>query len=422
MSAHRYCPKCRQSCTTPIEGLDGAVVCACGWQGSDAELTATNRTLHLRPPEDMRFDAETAWCGWIGVELTDHVELARCRSCRRAAQPRAARPTPVQAVGGTMHFERARLEGEGLDVRPSLCGTNGATTPDPGLVRCRRCRRAMDVSELVEEPTPIDPSADPLPFEPGPPVPLASLGGATQIAKHFARIIERSRDGDDQSDRPRWRTLESAIAKTTAIKQGRSPMRSGFRIEQESRSEGAVRTEDGRDDVIEIDRAFARAFVRPVSITMGLHTLKLSAAVARFLLERVLRGEASASTIADELVAAGVYANRELIGRLIQDGKATMRDLLERKGLIERRDTKPDNVIQTEGSEHHMAAPHGFDLETWKEILPLLGGISETMATQLMERATDPLPVTKWFSGKVIAKREEILAWIARQTITRMGT
>jgi hypothetical protein len=359
----------------------------------------------------------------MGVEMTDVLELVQCRTCRRAARPRVAKPIATPAATATLHMERARLAGEGLDAHPSLCGTPGATTPDPGLVRCRRCRRAMDVAELVEAPAaPTDPSPDALPFEPGPPVPIVELGGATAIATHFARIIERSRAGDDQSDRPRWRTLEAAVAKTTAIKQGRSPMRSGFRIEQESRSEGAVRTEDGRDDVIEIDRAFARAFgnVASVAVTVGLHTLRLPIAGARHVLERVLRGERSASDIADELVEAGIYANRELVARLIQNGKASMRELLERKGLIERRAERETQDAKGEGQD--MAAPHGFDLETWKEILPLLGGISETMATQLMERPNDPLPVTKWFSGKVIAKREEILAWIGRQTMTRTGT
>lgn len=416
----RFCPKCRQSRTTPIEGLDGAARCACGWQGPETQLTATNRTLHLHPPEDLRFDSDTSWCGWFGVELTDVLEHARCKPCRAKARPARERiMAPRSAIAGTLHMERMRLTGEGLDVKPTLCGTSGATTNDPGLVRCRRCRRAMDLEAVSEPIAPVDPSADPLPFEPGPPVHVTELGGATSIASHFARIIERSLGGDDESDRPRWRTLEAAIAKTTAIKQGRSPMRSGFRIEQESRSEGAVRTEDGRDDVIEIDRAFAKSFTRPISITIGLHSLQLDAAVARFLLERVLRGEVSASDVAAELVAAGVYANRELVARMIQDGKAAMRALLEAKGLIERkrapivdRDTKPENA---NGEGQDMAGR--WDLEGWKAIGEAIGR-GEGAAKRYAEREHDPLPVHEQL-GRIVAERREVEIWLSRQTISK---
>lgn len=414
--ARAFCPKCRRSSEVHTTNDVGEILsarCACGWSGSLASLTPTNRTLHLRPPDLHHVGIETSVCGWMGVELTDDVALVQCRSCRRRSRPRPERVV-VKPSGGTLHMERMRLPGEGLDARPTLCGTPGATTNDPGLVRCRRCHRALGEGDVKPDNAPPAPAPDPLPFEPGPPVPLVELGGATSLGARDLRIIERSHEGDDDSDRPRWRTLEAAITKTTAIKKGRSPMRSGFRIEQESRSEGAVRTEDGRDDVIEIDRAFARAFVEDVHVQVGTHTLELNAAEARALLEDVLRDGTTASQWADDLTRSGRPANRELVARVIQDGKAAMRALLERKGLIERRVRTEQGPIEA-GQEDEMAGE--FDVVGWKRIAEVIER-AEGAAQRYAERETDPLPVYEQL-GRVVAKRSELLAWLSRQTVTR---
>ena len=65
--------------------------------------------------------------------------------------------------------------------------------------------------------------------------------------------------------------------------------------------------------------------------------------------------------------------------------------------------------------------PHGYDLITWGQILPLLGDVSEALALRLVAREVDPLPVTRWLSGKMIARRDEVLAWKARQTSSASG-
>lgn len=312
-------------------------------------------------------------------------------------------------MSGLLHLRRERHEGDGLDISFGVCGIISANvTEDRGLVRCKLCRRRMELPAAVVV-------TEPRPFEPGPPVPVRELGGAVDVEQRHVRIIERSRAGDDESDRPRWRSLEAAIAKTTAIKAGRSPMRSGWKVEQESRSEGAVRTEHGRDDVIEIDRAFARAFDR--SVRIGGAGPTLSAAGASRLLEEVLRHGVTAQQIANDLTTDEHVVTRHEVGLVIRAGKRAMRELLERKGLIERR--RRDESEGMGGDE--MAGPHGYDLKGWKDILPVID-VSEKLARQLMVRADDPLPVRVWF-GSVIAKRADLLDWISRQTsVPRTGT
>ena len=86
-----------------------------------------------------------------------------------------------------------------------------------------------------------------------------------------------------------------------------------------------------------------------------------------------------------------------------------MRAALEAKGLVEKRARRVSE--RTEGDA--MAAPMGFDLDGWKEILPLLG-MTEATARERMMREDDPLPITPW-CGRVIAVKSEIAAWLGRE-------
>lgn len=339
-------------------------------------------------------------------------------------------------MSGRLHLRRAPREGEGLDVVVAVCGMRDVQlTDDQGLVRCRLCRAAVQRAERAEEraakaaeraerererflestredvgdrdtkPPNID--VEPPPFEPTEPVPVLEVLGTTTITDYQRRIAERSLDGDDTSDRPQWRSLDAAIRQTTAIKHRRSSIRSGFRMEQESRSEGAVRSDDGRDNLIEVDRAFARAFTSDVEIRRDTHALVLTADEATQIFESIARDYETATTWADRLVAAGRYANVELVGQLVRIGKDEMRSELEAKGLIDKRAPRAVEV--------DMAGE--FDVIGWKHIADVIDR-AESAARRYADRAHDPLPVVEQL-GRVVAKRSELLAWLSRQTVVR---
>jgi hypothetical protein len=61
-----------------------------------------------------------------------------------------------------------------------------------------------------------------------------------------------------------------------------------------------------------------------------------------------------------------------------------------------------------------MKAPEGWDLIGWKEIADTAGLHPDT-CRRLSKRASDPLPVADFMGRRVIAKRDEIAAWVARQ-------
>jgi len=319
-------------------------------------------------------------------------------------------------MSGVVHLRRERQTGEGLDISFGLCGIITANvTEDRGLVRCKLCRRRMEAGDGRAQVAPVVVVvAAEAPFVPSRPVPVVELGGATHIDARAHRIIERSQRGDDESERPRWRTLERAIEKTTAIRAGRSPIRNAWKVEHEARSEGAVRTEHGRDDVIEVDQAFARAFTAPV--VKG--SLSLTAAQARGLLEEVLRGYSTAAQVASDLtLRLGYPITTHQVGLVIRQGKEAMRERLERKGLIERRPARREvgdaSSAQGERAEGASEMALGFDLESWKEIAALVGR-SESTCKAYAARRDDPLPVYEML-GRVVARRSEVEAWAGRQ-------
>lgn len=334
-------------------------------------------------------------------------------------------------------MRRERREGDGLDVVIAVCGKREVeTTDDPGLVRCRLCRAAMQRADRAAEREAREAARlerererfleatneaaqtiamfasvdEPAAFEASAPVPVLEVLGATTIGPRELRIIERVRAGDDPDEGPRWRSLNAAISMWRRIGRDPSPIRS-VPLERESRSEGAVRTTFGRDEYIEVDRAIDQAIPGPVRVRVNMHSLELSMLDARALLRSVFREEASATQIAADLTDAGRSANVELVSRVIQNARAVMQELLERKGLVPAR---PPRTSPVREESETMAAPYGFDLDGWKDILPLIG-MSEKTARRMMERPNDPLPVKPWVNG-VIAVRAEILAWVGRQT------
>lgn len=308
-----------------------------------------------------------------------------------------------------LHLRRERYDGEGLDIAFGICGIQTQdVTEDPGLVRCKLCRRRMD--ELARATAPSAPELE-QPFAPGPPRPVAELGGQSVIDPRVALIAERAENVlRAREDAPRWRSLDAALAMWRRVRIDHTPIRSGWKAEQESRSEGAVRTTHGRDEFIEVDRLFALAFAEDVLIRSGTHILRLTRAEASAILRSVSAEESDATGWAERLVANDRYATRELVGQVIQRGRAAMRAALERKGLVERR-VRRATARDVEGQA--MAAPMGFDLDGWKEILPLLG-MTEATARERMLREEDPLPITPW-CGRVIAVKTEIAAWLSRE-------
>lgn len=316
-------------------------------------------------------------------------------------------------MSGVLHLRRERQEGEGIDRTTGTRG-NGVcgmlwvdVTDDPGLVRCKLCRRRM----ATPEPTKPPPVATD-PFEPGPPVPVATLGGAHTLLERELRVIERIEAGDDPSDRPRWRSLNAAISMWRQIGRDPSPIRSGWKAELESRSEGAVRSTFGRDEWIEVDRAIDLAVPLDVRVRIGMHVLELSRVEARAMLRAIFRGDMTATQCADDLTAAGRSASRDLVARVIRDAKQAMQDVLERKGLVGRRERSVD-----EREQEGRAMAGEYDVETWSEISRAVGR-GEAACKRYAERAEDPLPVREQL-GRVVAKRADLLAWVSRQVKER---
>lgn len=309
-------------------------------------------------------------------------------------------------MSARLHLRRDRYDGEGLDIAFGLCGIQTVhVTEDPGLVRCKLCRARMDAASAPSSTPTID-----APFAPGPARPVAELGGTSTVDPRIERIAARAYSVlTGREDAPRWRTLDAALAMWRRVRADESPIRSGWKAEQESRSEGAVRTTHGRDEFIEVDRLFALAFAEDVVIRSGTHILRLTRAEACEVLRSVSAEERDATDWAELLMARDRYATRELVGQAIQRGRAAMRAALEAKGLVEKRARRVSE--RTEGDA--MAAPMGFDLDGWKEILPLLG-MTEATARERMMREDDPLPITPW-CGRVIAVKSEIAAWLGRE-------
>jgi hypothetical protein len=59
----------------------------------------------------------------------------------------------------------------------------------------------------------------------------------------------------------------------------------------------------------------------------------------------------------------------------------------------------------------------GWDVETWSEISSVVGR-GEAACKRYADRTEDPLPVREQL-GRVVAKRDELVAWVERQTRKR---
>lgn len=297
-------------------------------------------------------------------------------------------------------MRRDRYDGEGLDMRFGLCGLPGVeVTDDPGLVRCRLCRKRMAPSAAPVAPVVVEAA----PFVPSGPVPLEDVQGAHTIEPWEEAIIERSRPGDDTNGRPRWSSLDKAIAKTNQIKATSSSIRSSWKEEQ--LSGGSVRTLDGREDVLQVDLAIERAFTTPGTIGPA----PMSPRELTSILVDVLRHGLEPSSIAHRLSEAHGYPITEKqVRQWIAFAKGRVREQLEAKGVIEK--TKPRPSV--ESKEAPMAGD--YEIEGWKQIAAVLNR-SDIACRRYAMRETDPLPVVDQM-GRVAAKRADLLAWLARQT------
>lgn len=245
---------------------------------------------------------------------------------------------------------------------------------------------------------------EPVPFVPSGPVPLEDVLGTQTLDAHSARILERSHGGDDTTARPRWSSLDKAIAKTNQIKSGSSSIRSSWKDEQ--LSGGSVRTLDGREDVLQVDLAIERAFREPGKIGHA----RMSAAALTGVLVDVLRHGLEASSVAARLSEEHGYPITEKqVRQWLAFAKDRIRTELETKGVIEK--AKP----RAKGAENEETSMAGeYEVEGWKAIAAVINR-SDIAARRYASREVDPLPVVEQM-GRIAAKKSELLAWLTRQT------
>lgn len=306
-----------------------------------------------------------------------------------------------------LHMRRPRREGEGLDLRFSVCGMVAVDVTESHVeVTCRLCQRALADAVVV----PVEETLG---------VEVPAVIGARRVDAIAHRIIARSIEGDDgEETRARFRSWEALHEQRARVLDDGSPVRStsdpgrfGARAQS---SGGAVRMPSGRDDMIEVDIALERATACVLRI--GPHELAPSAQRAiyearcegRPLVGRiadgrkgilVTRAPLSAAQVAERL---GGEWTAHHVGMVVRSVRAKAGPLLVAKGIL------PARAIR---EETDMKVP-GFDLDGWKEIAALVGCSEATAKRYASDRS---LPVTRLTNGRVVAKSGEVRAWVSRQ-------
>jgi hypothetical protein len=259
--------------------------------------------------------------------------------------------------------------------------------------------------------------------------------GATATTASDARIVRRSREGDDSSDGDeqfrsahhalmvwhRWRNASAVTVK------GSTPKR------------GAARVDGGK--VPQIGGKLT-AKLHAHSVEPSVHTaceagyvttdgrVRLDAGEVAFVVYHILgeispRGVAegkSAQEIADALNAArastGEHAVTAVHVGLCREGVwRAVGDSLHARNLLPRPEPRRQRKSH---QETKMALPPSFDLETWKEIASHCGE-SESSVKRAAKAGNDPLPVHD-YRGRVVARRAELTAWCSRQVRSRAAT
>jgi len=180
-----------------------------------------------------------------------------------------------------------------------------------------------------------------------------------------------------------------------------------------------------RADIIDLETAWARATSRPVRVGVddvppeAVHAIAEARLLGRRVVqpvhERTSQGKVvdRRSTIVVRFpmsaLETGEHAgmSRTQIGIVARGVIGRFAAELARKGLV------PPRAWAREQQEAEMASAHGYDLESWKDIAPVVGR-SEDVCQRMARREEDPLPVRRYI-GRVVAKRSEIEAWTLRQ-------
>lgn len=122
------------------------------------------------------------------------------------------------------------------------------------------------------------------------------------------------------------------------------------------------------------------------------------------------RRQRDATTIAERLGGVGVVVTPHEIGMMCRGVSRRVRTAFAAHGWI-----REERVVEAPQSAEgeSMAKVAGYDLESWKEIAPLVGR-SEDTCRVLSRRAAHPLPVEEYL-GRVVAKRTEVEAWVGAE-------
>jgi len=311
-----------------------------------------------------------------------------------------------------LHLRRPRQDGEGLDLRFSLCGMVAVDVTDEAVaVTCRLCRRSMLDAAARSAAVATAEALDGLWRRP--------TRGASRLTAAQARAIERSVAGDDgEPTRARfrgWAALHEHRARVVddgcPVRSTSDPGRFGARSHS---SGGAVRMPSGRDDVIEVDRALAAATAHPRII--GPHRLEQAAQLAiylarsegRPLVGRIAEGRKGLVTTRAPLSAEQVAERlgngwtAHHVGMLVRGIRADAGPILARKGILPSRAAEEGETVRIPG----------YDLDGWKEIADALG-CSVSSAQRARSRG---LPVREVAgTGRVVASRSEVQSWLASQ-------
>lgn len=305
-------------------------------------------------------------------------------------------------------MRRERQPGEGLDMRMSICGWSAVLLTDSTVeVTCKHCKR-----RLAEAP-PVPEVPEVLGVE------APAVRGAHELTPGQVALIEKSKAAGLDEPRARFRGWEALHRQHAGVIDDGSPVRSssdpgrfGARVQS---SGGAVRMPSGRDDMIEVDVALERATA--TVLIVGPHRLTgaqqravyLARCEGRPLVGRIApdrkglvttRVPLSAAQVAERL--GGDWTPHH-VGLVVRAVRARMAPILVSKGIL------PERAMPEE--REAMKIP-GFDLDGWKEIADALG-CSEATARRKREEG---LPVrTIDSSGRVIASRAEIAAWLRAQ-------
>lgn len=309
-----------------------------------------------------------------------------------------------------LHLRRERREGEGLDLRVSLCGMIAVDVTDSHVeVTCRVCQRRMRAMRR-DEPVSDETYG----------VEVAVHRGRALLTTQDRRAIERSRRGEE-NERPRWGTLAAAWQQWARVVDDGAPVRStsdpGRFGQAMGAGGGTVRTPGGRDDIVDFERALVRACV-PLSVG----PIEVGADLVRAIVEARAAGNRVWSPTMGRKAGTWrrVPQTYEAIAESLGDGwtkrhvtlvvRHVTREMTEdlvARGVLEARELRRGG--RTEAAE--MRIP-GYDLESWKEIA---AHMQTSVSTAQRAAASLGLPVRTSSTGRVYARRAEIDAWSSRQ-------